>query len=297
MANASYKEAKLFESFDQVLVNSNFTRSYYKDKIGIDSEVLPEVLPPDVLIDPDEVLAARAPEQRHLGLVTMVNPSLPKGAGLFARLVLMAARRRPDWTFLAVEGRMTDQQWRDAGLDLASQRNVLWVPNQQDMRRVYARTMALLLPTFQIETAGRVAVEAQLGGIPVLGSNHGGIPEMLGGGGFTFDIPQACREKFARVPTKAEVEPWFQVLERLMDDTEVYREASSRAREAALPRHPERVKPEVVELFEDILGRARRRYHRVSPKVGRNEACPCGSGRKVKRCCGVEVSALEKGST
>lgn len=23
------------------------------------------------------------------------------------------------------------------------------------------------------------------------------------------------------------------------------------------------------------------------PKVGRNEACPCGSGRKSKRCCGV----------
>ncbi|MGD0713916.1 MAG: SEC-C metal-binding domain-containing protein [Gaiellaceae bacterium] len=24
-------------------------------------------------------------------------------------------------------------------------------------------------------------------------------------------------------------------------------------------------------------------------KVGRNDACPCGSGRKVKRCCGVDV--------
>ena len=23
-------------------------------------------------------------------------------------------------------------------------------------------------------------------------------------------------------------------------------------------------------------------------KVGRNDPCPCGSGRKVKRCCGVE---------
>jgi preprotein translocase subunit SecA len=23
-----------------------------------------------------------------------------------------------------------------------------------------------------------------------------------------------------------------------------------------------------------------------APKVGRNEPCPCGSGRKFKRCCG-----------
>jgi len=25
---------------------------------------------------------------------------------------------------------------------------------------------------------------------------------------------------------------------------------------------------------------------RESPKVGRNEPCPCGSGRKFKQCCG-----------
>lgn len=27
-------------------------------------------------------------------------------------------------------------------------------------------------------------------------------------------------------------------------------------------------------------------YRRKTPKVGRNESCPCGSGRKYKRCCG-----------
>lgn len=28
-------------------------------------------------------------------------------------------------------------------------------------------------------------------------------------------------------------------------------------------------------------------YVRSSPKVGRNEPCPCGSGKKYKRCCGA----------
>jgi uncharacterized protein len=28
-------------------------------------------------------------------------------------------------------------------------------------------------------------------------------------------------------------------------------------------------------------------YVRPEPKVGRNEPCPCGSGRKYKKCCGV----------
>jgi uncharacterized protein len=27
-------------------------------------------------------------------------------------------------------------------------------------------------------------------------------------------------------------------------------------------------------------------YRRIAPKVGRNELCPCGSGKKFKHCCG-----------
>ena len=31
---------------------------------------------------------------------------------------------------------------------------------------------------------------------------------------------------------------------------------------------------------------SRQTFRRETPKVGRNEPCPCGSGRKFKRCCG-----------
>jgi uncharacterized protein len=59
---------------------------------------------------------------------------------------------------------------------------------------------------------------------------------------------------------------------------------------------------EVQGLFPDALrayagiGRAiqtaveqveRTPYQRESPKIGRNDPCPCGSGRKYKRCCGA----------
>jgi len=27
-------------------------------------------------------------------------------------------------------------------------------------------------------------------------------------------------------------------------------------------------------------------YERAAPKIGRNDPCPCGSGKKYKRCCG-----------
>jgi len=31
-------------------------------------------------------------------------------------------------------------------------------------------------------------------------------------------------------------------------------------------------------------------YRRPAPKVGRNDRCPCGSGKKFKHCCGVSPS-------
>jgi uncharacterized protein len=35
--------------------------------------------------------------------------------------------------------------------------------------------------------------------------------------------------------------------------------------------------------------RGRTAYQRKEPKIGRNERCPCGSGKKYKKCCGKET--------
>jgi uncharacterized protein len=37
----------------------------------------------------------------------------------------------------------------------------------------------------------------------------------------------------------------------------------------------------------DAYWKARRRSPRRATKTGRNDPCPCGSGRKYKRCCGA----------
>ena len=37
---------------------------------------------------------------------------------------------------------------------------------------------------------------------------------------------------------------------------------------------------------EERASAARAEPYKASPKVGRNEPCPCGSGKKYKRCCG-----------
>jgi uncharacterized protein len=42
----------------------------------------------------------------------------------------------------------------------------------------------------------------------------------------------------------------------------------------------------------DDAVRVRTPLRRDSPKVGRNDPCPCGSGRKYKQCCGKSPDAL-----
>lgn len=40
-------------------------------------------------------------------------------------------------------------------------------------------------------------------------------------------------------------------------------------------------------LRESVLGRTVTPHVRTAPKVGRNDPCPCGSGKKHKKCCGA----------
>ena len=59
------------------------------------------------------------------------------------------------------------------------------------------------------------------------------------------------------------------------------REAKRRAR-AAQPAPT----PSALQTVSDSQPTQRETYVRSKPKVGRNDPCPCGSGRKYKHCCG-----------
>lgn len=46
----------------------------------------------------------------------------------------------------------------------------------------------------------------------------------------------------------------------------------------------QRIGPQIIDLQEEQL--RPQTVVRPGPKVGRNDPCPCGSGRKYKKCCG-----------
>ena len=58
-----------------------------------------------------------------------------------------------------------------------------------------------------------------------------------------------------------------------------------------LKKHPQRIKEIMQEAdedfdFEEVEYNPGTTYVRETPKTGRNAPCPCGSGKKYKRCCG-----------
>lgn len=65
----------------------------------------------------------------------------------------------------------------------------------------------------------------------------------------------------------------------------------------------EQIKNEREKIFrkrqeiQEILNGSKQRIAdplRLPPKIGRNEKCPCGSGKKFKKCCGEKEQEYAK---
>jgi tetratricopeptide (TPR) repeat protein len=87
-------------------------------------------------------------------------------------------------------------------------------------------------------------------------------------------------------------------LRRLKEEfPELYGLHSSFFNEALRTRDPEKMQYQRAKkisklrretgIFDEEPEAAPETIHRAQPKVGRNDPCPCGSGKKYKRCCGA----------
>ncbi|HCW93501.1 MAG TPA: hypothetical protein DHM44_07445 [Flexistipes sinusarabici] len=251
LANAQFTNSQLFEPSDVIVCPSKFLADYYRSSLNLNPYILRDTINTDHTLGTEEGVCA-VPECRKLGFITYINPFPTKGLTLFWQLILLARKERPDITFLAVEGRLSGEQLKESGFDLASQPNVWLIPNQSEIRRVYEKTSVLIFPSFWQEASGRVIAEAQLSGIPVLASSRGGIPEQLNSGGFLFNIPERCKNDYLAIPTKDEVRSWFHTIIHLLDNEEAYKKASEKARQASEYFLPVYRKKDVVEFFESL---------------------------------------------
>lgn len=170
--------------------NSDFTAQRWRALYGIDCAVVPPLLVPERYLAP------------HTGnKVLYVNPTAIKGVEIMFAL----AEACPDIPFLVMESWGLEPNWRRYCLDRAARLgNIEWHGPTRDMREAFARSRLLLMPSVWEESFGRTAVEAQINALPVLASNRGALPEVIGEGGLLL-------------PPEAPTEAWVRALRQLYD--------------------------------------------------------------------------------
>ena len=85
-----------------------------------------------------------------------------------------------------------------------------------NMKSIYSRAKAVLIPSRLEEAWGRVASEAQFSGIPAVASNRGGLPEAVGPGGVLLD-------------PDGPIEAWVDAVRKLWHDDGYYAKLSAAA--------------------------------------------------------------------
>jgi glycosyltransferase involved in cell wall biosynthesis len=107
------------------------------------------------------------------------------GKGIFClqEAASEAMRQRADLHCLWIgDGPQMDELKQTIEADSSAPRHHM-VGWREDTSRYYNAMSMLAFPSTYTETFGRVSIEAQACGVPVLGSRHGGIPESLLDGG------------------------------------------------------------------------------------------------------------------
>ncbi len=240
--NFHYRHPELFTRVDHPIVPSRFAANFYARALGLECTVLPN------LADADRCrVVSRDPK-----FLTFVNPSVEKGVYAFARISDELGRRRPDIPILVVESRGTEATVAACGLELREHGNVFFMAHTSDPREFWGVTRACLLPSLWWENQPLVAVEAMINGIPVIGSDRGGIPETLGGAGIVLPLPDRITPATRMLPTAEEVEPWVRAVIRLWDDPEFYEDHRKKALAESRRWDPDVLEPLYVEFFRGL---------------------------------------------
>ena len=167
----------VFTEADMLYVNSEYMQKAVKRYVGID---IKRVISP--VLDKDRVMA----KQIDRKYVTIINPDQGKGGSLFVEL----AKQMSDIEFACVgfgndclsENVKINEEIKKIG-------NIKVIEQTDDMSEIYDIASVLLVPSLVDETFSMVALEAMANGIPVIASEYGNLPFLIGSnsGGFILD--------------------------------------------------------------------------------------------------------------
>ena len=258
LVNANYSGTRWSRDVDLIITDSQATADYYQHKEGLD------VTPVGTFINAD-AFTAKTHSRTNL---LFINPTLEKGAGIVIQVALLLAKRRPDIQLEVLESR---GNWHDLVKIISAHfgdpqeqlGNVMVTANTSDMRAIYGRARLLLAPSLWWESGARVAVEAMLNGIPVICTDHGGLPEMIGNAGFKLKLDKACHEApFNTLPALDGLEDLVKSIIEFYDNESLYSEYVARAKSVGDTVHNMANNTQrLIAAFAPLIEKGRRRLH------------------------------------
>ncbi|MCW8926486.1 MAG: glycosyltransferase [Xanthomonadales bacterium] len=207
------------ESPTALVANSRFVCDWAHKKSGRTCHFITSVINLERVVAPKSLRRPR--------YITMFNPLRNKGGHIFREI----SKAMPATEFAFVPGwhslKNADGTWNkkviDAGLESQGATHFGWTPEEVDLSGldnvkeleprdsvadIFAETRILLVPSQYKETLARVSIEAMANGIPVLGSEVGGLQDHV-------------RKAGVLVKDYANPLAWVREIERL-DDPNIY---------------------------------------------------------------------------
>lgn len=231
---------------DALLVPTQVLADELHEATGRPCLVLPDFLDP-------ATVRADGGDHRYLAYF---DPSLANGLSAFARIADELGRTRPDIPLLVVAGPEGRAALDGCGLDLRRHNNIHLMRRPSDPRVAWGRVRAALVPDLDGSCPASTAAMAILNGLPVIATDRGALPAILGVAGTFLPLPDRLTAATTIPPTAEEVAPWVGAIVRLWDDRDHHDEqrrlAAGEAHRWDLDRQPDRYRA----VFDEIRPRA-----------------------------------------
>lgn len=239
--NCAYNDRHYCNAADLMLVPSEFAVDFYRKKLDVTSIAVPSLLAQDA--------GTWSPEPSKRKYLTFINPDPDKGVFWFAAIAKMLGIIRPSIPILIVQGRSRWEWVTNLSFMFDGHHNIFGMENTPNPMDFYELSKIVLVPSLWNETFGRVAAEPMMNGIPVIASNRGSLPEIVGDAGILLDIPLKFQPNTTLIPDPNEVKPWVEAIIKIWDDRQYYDRLSEKCRE----RSKRWLYDRVVEQYDAVL--------------------------------------------